>query len=132
MRVLVILILVVILWLSITAHAGELIVQGPSYHFGKDYNGNTPGLGYVADNNLTAGIYRNSIDRTSVYAGYRIRASERVSIVVGAVTGYHGPFIRPAAVLVLTQPINDRLAIHLNTIPVKGGFVNLSLGYRLQ
>lgn len=55
------------------------------------FNNVNPGLYVVAPNGLTAGFYRNSYRRDSVYVGWSYRAPTKVGefgLTVGAVTGY--------------------------------------------
>lgn len=47
------------------------------------------GAYYIAPNGTTVGIYRNSYDRPSAYAGYTWQAG-RWGMMVGAATGYNG------------------------------------------
>ena len=122
------------------AEPAELILHGPSYHFDSEagYNNQNFGLGYAFDNNVVVGTYENSLSRTaqnperrtSVYAGYLLRLTDHVGIMAGAVTGYEKMPVQPAALLVLTTPIIGHWRVHFNVAPVKGGVINLSLGYR--
>jgi hypothetical protein len=59
-----------------------------SHHFpDKDYQENfNPGIYVRAENGLTGGIYRNTLGRTSVYAGWTF--GDRVALTIGGVTGY--------------------------------------------
>lgn len=50
----------------------------------QDFN---PGFYFKAEDGLTAGIYRNTIGRTSVYAGYTADAGP-FSLTAGLITGY--------------------------------------------
>jgi len=132
-----------LLWamLSPKAEAAELILHGPSYHFDSQagYNNQNFGLGYAFDNNVVVGAYENSLSRTtqnpgrrtSVYAGYLLRLTDHVGIMAGAVTGYEKMPVQPALLLILTAPITRQWHVHFNVAPVKGGVINLSLGYRL-
>lgn len=82
-----------------------------SYHFDRsaDFNEKNPGLGLEVQHGpgrIVGGIYRNSIDRTSVYAGYawapQIAAGVRAGAVGGVVTGYRispVPLIAPVLML---------------------------------
>jgi hypothetical protein len=123
-----------LLWamLSPKAEAAELILHGPSHHFDSQagYNNQNFGLGYAFDNNIVVGAYDNSIRRTSVYAGYVLRLTEHVGILAGVATGYEKMPVQPAALLIFTAPITGHWLLHFNVAPVKGGFINLSLGYR--
>lgn len=61
-----------------------------SYHLNTQagLNNNTPGV-YASFEGATAGVYRNSHDRTSVFAGYVFETSDRkLALLAGAVSGY--------------------------------------------
>ena len=116
---------------SCQTQANELILHGPSYHFErKGYNEENYGLGYRFEN-VTVGFYQNSIDHTSVYLGYRLGLYKRLSVVLGAVTGYETLPVMPAAVLTYSQPILKGLNLHVNLIPFKEGLINVALGWEL-
>jgi hypothetical protein len=52
-----------------------------------DYNNINPGIYYRLAEGPVAGLYRNSVRRTSVYAGYTWQWG-RFDLTTGAVTGY--------------------------------------------
>ena len=114
------------------AEAAELLIHGPSFHFDRDadYSNRNYGLGYAFDNNVVVGAYENSINRTSVYVGYLVNLNQHVGILAGVVTGYEERPVQPAVLLVLTAPLTQNWNAHLNVAPVKGGFINLSIGYQ--
>ena len=111
--------------------ADELILHGPSYHFDRssDFNNDNYGMGYAFDNGFVAGAYHNSIDRTTIYAGYVVRLHARVGIILGVATGYEIP-VAPAAVLNFNMPLDKQWSLHLNILPVKSGVANLAIGYQ--
>ena len=120
-----------LLLLSLPAQAGELLLHGPSYHFGPtEYNNANYGLGYAFDNNFVLGAYENSINKTSVYAGYCFTVTQRISVLAGAVSGYEIP-VAPAVVLSYRVPITERLGLRINLVPFGSGVINLALGVRL-
>lgn len=82
-----------------------------SYHPNRapGYNEFNPGV-YVQCDNVAAGFYRNSIDRTSAFAGYEFRHG-RYGVLVGAVTGYYEP------VLPLVLPSVRFGSVRLSAIP---------------
>ncbi len=58
-------------------------------HAASGYESVTPGIYIRHESGLTAGAYRNSIKRPSLYAGYTFEtADKRWALTVGAVTGY--------------------------------------------
>jgi len=115
------------------ARAAELILHGSSYHFdtAAGYNNQNSGLGWVFDNDLVVGAYENSIQHTSVYAGYIARATKHIGLLAGFVTGYDKMPVQPAAVLIITVPVTKRWLAHFNVVPIDGGVINLALGYRI-
>ena len=111
--------------------ADELILHGPSYHFDRssNFNNDNYGIGYVLDNGVVAGTFRNSLDNQTLYAGYLWRFHPRVGLIVGAATGYEYPIV-PAAILNFNAPISKQLSLHLNILPIKQGVANLAIGYQ--
>jgi len=65
-----------------------------SHHFPqRDYQHNVnPGVYVRTENGFTAGVYRNTLNRTSVYAGLTLERSltDSISVAItgGAITGY--------------------------------------------
>lgn len=67
----------------------------------KDYNEQNHGLGYKNHDGYLAGVYRNSLNKNSVYAGKEFQTDPiadklRLAIVLGMVTGYNKP-VQPLA-----------------------------------
>jgi len=78
----------------------------------KNYNNVNPGVYYRSEENWTGGIYRNSLRRTSAYAGYTFEYA-RFGVTMGGVTGYdHAvqPLFVPTARLFTTQGVTARVA----------------------
>lgn len=61
----------------------------------------TPGVYVVTDSGLTAGVYRNTLERTSVQLGYTNKLSGPWSVSGGFVSGYpntkHGYSTEPSS-----------------------------------
>lgn len=63
----------------------------------KEYNEENHGIGYKTHDGYLAGIYRNSLDKNSVYAGKEFQSDPvlndklRLAIVLGLVSGYNKP-----------------------------------------
>jgi hypothetical protein len=61
----------------------------------KDFNENNYGLGYKTNDGYLAGVYRNSLDKNSVYAGKEFQTDPligdklKLAIVLGLVSGYN-------------------------------------------
>lgn len=78
----------------------------------KNYNNANPGIYYRTDAGWTAGIYRNSLDRTSVYAGYTWKFG-MLDVTTALVTGYFNdvqPLLVPSISLFTYRGITPRVA----------------------
>lgn len=76
------------------------------------YNNVNPGIYYRLAEGPVAGIYRNSVRRTSIYAGYTWQ-HDRFDLTVGAVTGYNRgaqPLLVPSMALFTYRGVTTRLA----------------------
>lgn len=95
------------------ARADTIGLHIGSHHMpAKTYNNSNPGLYYRTDDNWTAGIYRNSLRRTSVYAGYTWKFGA-LDVTTAAVTGYFHkvqPLLVPSVSLFTYQGITPRIA----------------------
>lgn len=70
------------------ASAEQFGVHLGSVHFPqRDFNNANPGLYWRSDDGWTAGAYRNSLRRTSAYAGLTWQWG-RLALTAGGVTGY--------------------------------------------
>jgi hypothetical protein len=83
----------------------------------RDFN---PGI-YARADRWQIGVYHNSIRRTSLYVSYAVPLTERVSLNIGAVTGYQHMTVAPAAVLVYRFDNGLRLAGFPHTPKSSGG-----------
>jgi len=104
--------------LALSACASVAVAGTVGAHIGSvhipqaDFNNVNPGLYYRSDAGWTAGAYRNSLRRGSVYAGYTWQYSH-FGLTAGAVTGYgHGvmPLLVPSLVLFTHQAVTARVA----------------------
>jgi hypothetical protein len=78
----------------------------------KAYNNANPGIYYRVEDGWTAGIYRNSLSRTSVYAGYTWKFGA-LDVTTAAVTGYFHtvqPLLVPSVSLFTYEGFTPRLA----------------------
>ena len=93
--------------------ASEIVISTFSYHFfQKGENNENLGLHYVADNGLTVGFYRNSMDRDSQYLGYSFPLYKQIGMSVGAVTGYaKNAYLVPYFAFSYRQPITEHWGI---------------------
>ncbi len=95
------------------ASAGTIGLHIASQHFpAKRYNNSNPGIYYRTDEGWTAGTYRNSIRRQSVYAGYTWKFG-RLDVTTAAVTGYQDtlqPLLVPSLSLFTYKGVTPRLA----------------------
>jgi hypothetical protein len=100
--------------LTIGAHLG-------SWHSQPGFNNANPGLFVRAKSGLTAGVYRNSIRRTSTYVGYTaswaITPRVDASVTVGAITGYTVAPVMPMVVPSLRVGLTEQLSARVIYIP---------------
>lgn len=88
-------------------------------HASAGYNDTNPGVYVVADSGFGAGIYRNSINKTSVHLDYTLRSGPW-ALTMGAVTGYG----KPRPLLIPSVAVG---MLRLSLIPYKSGALHLSL-----
>lgn len=95
------------------AMAGTIGLHIGSRHIpAKNYNNANLGIYYRTDAGWTAGIYRNSLDRTSVYAGYTWKFG-MLDVTTALVTGYFNdvqPLLVPSISLFTYRGITPRVA----------------------
>lgn len=164
---------VTLLFLPLVATATELLVHGLSWHSDRTYGTGTfspagqdpttgiysryeenrrpinnvnPGIGISFDGGWTAGIYRNSYYRTSVYLGRAwawevgppLVAGRRLEVgaAVVAATGYQsrtGNAVQPGAAATLGLPITRRVTLRVIGAPGVGEtstVIHSFVGYR--
>ena len=84
-----------------------------SHHMpAKNYNNTNPGLYYRTEDGWTAGAYRNSLSRTSAYAGYTWKFGA-LDITTAVVTGYFHkvqPLLVPSVSLFTWHGVTPRVA----------------------
>lgn len=103
-------------------------------HWTNKHNNNNTGLYYKTDTGLIAGMYKNSYNRPSVYAGFVVNSGP-FEIVGGLVTGYNGvcpkvcKTITPMFVPSLALPVKADAVLRLS-VP-NGQGVHLSLEFTL-
>lgn len=73
------------------------------------------------ESGFTAGIYRNTLDRTSVYAGYTI--GDRLALTVGAVTGYQKEIVNGKTVGASGGKLTLMLAPSVRLGPVRMSYI---------
>ena len=91
---------------TIGVHLGSLHIPA------KDYNNTNPGLYVRLDSGWTGGLYRNSLAKNSVYAGYTWTHGA-FSVTAGGVTGYFEtlqPLLVPSIALFTHRGITPRIA----------------------
>lgn len=104
-------ILCVLLWSIaslVQAHDRWINIHGYSWHDRSGYNQNNWGLGLEKKTqdrwSAAVGIYRNSIDRTSVYGIARYHWVDtdmvKINVMIGTVSGYD---VRPLAPVLLPE-----------------------------
>jgi hypothetical protein len=115
---------------------GQLLSGFRSKHFGTDekYNENNTGIGYMNNDGYLAGMYKNSLGKTSLYGGKEFRTNLidqliDVGLILGLVSGYGG--IKPMALPeIMLKNGNSEYA--LGAIPPIGNLIpaTLALQYR--
>lgn len=91
---------------TVGVHLGSLHIPA------KGYNNSNPGLYVRLDSGWTGGLYRNSLRKNSVYAGYTWTHGA-FSVTAGGVTGYFEtlqPLLVPSFALFTYQGITPRIA----------------------
>jgi hypothetical protein len=95
------------------AVAGTFGVHLGSVHFPqRDFNNANPGLYYRSDFGWTTGAYRNSLRRSSAYAGLTWQW-DRLALTAGGVTGYADgvqPLLVPSFSFLRTERFSLRVA----------------------
>ncbi len=117
-----------------TSHAGELLMQGPSVHFGStDHNDANLGLGYI-DEYYAVGAYYNSYSKITAYAALHWEPIHIDRLEFGAVlglgTGYNNTPLSPVGSLTGRVAITDNWGAWVLLVPSAHGVVNFGLGYR--
>jgi hypothetical protein len=101
------------MWAAPCAKAQTIGLHLVSHHApAKIYNNTNPGVYYRTPEGWTAGIYSNSLSRTSVYAGYTWKFGA-FDVTTAAVTGYFHtvqPLLVPSISLFTWQGITPRIA----------------------
>jgi hypothetical protein len=95
------------------ARADTVGLHLASHHFpSKHYNNSNPGIYYRVDEGWTAGYYRNSLRKDSVYAGYTWKYHQ-LDITTALVTGYFHdvqPLLVPSLSLFTYEGFTPRVA----------------------
>lgn len=104
---------IAVLMMATGAAAGTIGFHVASHHApAKSYNNSNPGIYYRHDEGWTAGVYRNSLRRTSVYAGYTWKFGA-LDITTAGVTGYFDkvqPLLVPSISLFTYRGVTPRIA----------------------
>lgn len=112
------LIRIALLALAVTATAPNALAGTIGFHVAshhapaKNYNNSNPGIYYRHTEGWTAGVYRNSLRKTSVYAGYTWKFGV-LDVTTAGVTGYFDkvqPLLVPSISLFTYQGITPRIA----------------------
>ena len=143
------LILIILMCLTSVATAGELIVNVHAWH-SKDtynvkqphisctgdpngyqtcdrwttphkYNNSTPGIGYISDDGWASGVYYNSVNSFTAYAGKKWSLFNTNAYVLTAVgTGYSRMVdmkVMPMVAIGYKLQITDTYSIHVKAMP---------------
>jgi hypothetical protein len=119
---------------------GLLLGPMASYHFdrSKDFNEINPGIGYMTKDGWGGGVYKNSYNRPSFYAGkemrYPVNGLLDAALTLGAVTGYPAKDVLPMVLPSLIGKLGQHeMALMLQPPmgPTKGA-LGLQYRYRLK
>lgn len=105
--------LIVSLFFINVAIASDTVVgvHVASWHSEKGYNNSNPGV-FVRKNNIQTGIYKNSVNKTTVYAGVTkdVQITKNISVggMLGAATGYSNSVV---PMLVTSVKIGDNVRV---------------------
>jgi hypothetical protein len=110
---------------DISADKISLVFETVSYHIGGGYNNINPGIGLeyrLSDRfHMGAGIYRNSMEVTSVYAlaGFETNGKKWIGIggEAGIITGYNESIIPAAMPYLRIGSRNGRLNAKIDVLP---------------
>jgi hypothetical protein len=109
-----------------------------SYHFDRDapFNERNVGLGYMADNGMVGGAYRNSYNNLSLYAGKNfkrpINALLDAGVTLGGVTGYPASPVLPMVIPELTANLGDDTKLALLLQPPAGKMSKGALALQIR
>ena len=107
--------------LATPAQAADFGVHLGTYHTRHGvYNNVNPGVYVRADNGLTAGVYLNSVNKVSTYAGYTASTpvgDAELSLTFGGITGYPAAPVMPLAVPSLKVNVTKSTGLRLTWIP---------------
>jgi hypothetical protein len=106
--------------------AVAMTMHAISFHSQPGFETVTPGVGVTCERQagyyIGAGVYRNSIARTSAYltAGIETpRAPLRAGVVAGVATGYDEGPIQPIVGLTLSASLNRTTRVHALLLPLR-------------
>lgn len=118
--------------------SGLLLGPMMSYHFdrSKDFNEQNVGLGYMSENGLLGGVYNNSYNKPSVYAGknfsYPLNGLLSAGVTVGGVTGYPAAPVLPMIVPELSANLGDDTKLALMLEPPLGNKTKGALALQIR
>lgn len=93
----------------------EILIHTVSHHPKGEYNNQNWGVG-VEHNHFHVGVYRNSINNTTVYAQYRVDIPETpFSVLGGYVSGY--PETKIGGALMATLKMESGWNMHVLYVP---------------
>lgn len=119
------------------AHSQSLLIHGLSYHSYGHSNNYNYGLGYLFENRVIVGAYRNSENHNSMYLGYNWKYNEYLSLTVLGATGYKEFPVMFALLPTVSVPVADKFYVNLVAAPLYdtdkhrvGLLLNSSIEYR--
>lgn len=109
----------------------EVYMHTISRHFSNNgiHNNDNFGMGVRFKNNLITGAYYNSLYRPTTYIAYAYDWRYHITFIGGVATGYQYALL-PAAAIQVSYPITKNWVGAVNVVPVTGGVVHLTIGYK--
>jgi hypothetical protein len=95
-----------------------------SVHDRQGLNDFNPGIYAIAENGATLGVYKNSVNKTSMYVGQTFKPYGTLRITAGVISGYHNE-VKPFAIPSVDVGRGFRLAFVPKVGSVKSNAVHL-------
>ena len=86
------------------------------YYKKNGFNNNNLGIAYQLDSGYSAGVYYNSVRRTSFYAGKSWMFNDYLGVYTGAATGYKRS-VTPFVSGLINIPVTEKYSVLINVIP---------------
>lgn len=132
-----ILLSLIVLGAAAPAHSQSVLIHGLSYHSYGHSNNYNYGMGYLFENRVMVGAYRNSEGNNSAYLGYNWKYNEYLSVTMLGATGYREFPVMAAVLPTFSIPVADKFYLNVVAAPMYdkdlhkfGLLLNSSIEYR--